>query len=95
MMRRIVLALLCELDEIDAAERGRWTKIIASALLQGLPPADRGKAWILAPSASAGFCREQRARPFHRGAARGPGDRAETLERLERYFASCSRATIL
>jgi hypothetical protein len=44
MMRRIVLALLHEMDEVDAVERARWTQIIASALLQGLPPADRGEA---------------------------------------------------
>lgn len=41
MMRRIVLALLHEMDEVEPAERGRWTRIIASALLRELPETDR------------------------------------------------------
>jgi hypothetical protein len=43
-MRRLVLALLHELDEVDAAEAARWSRIIASALLRELPPEDRFEA---------------------------------------------------
>ena len=41
MIRPTILRLLNELEEADAIERARWTRIAAAALLAALPPADR------------------------------------------------------
>jgi hypothetical protein len=41
MIRPTILRLLNELEEADAIERARWTRIAAAALLASLPPTDR------------------------------------------------------
>jgi hypothetical protein len=40
-MRREILELLHEIDELDAAARASWTRIAACALLSQLPAQDR------------------------------------------------------
>jgi hypothetical protein len=45
VIKQICIALANELEDIEpAAERARWTQIIASALICALPQADRVEA---------------------------------------------------